>query len=75
MKVYFENSQGREREIGEGLNEQECYKIIYKFLDEFNYKSYYARSWKTDKGIKVDVGSHTEFFYIRKVDTNESLFI
>lgn len=66
MNVYFKNSQGIERLIGTAETEEDCFKIIFKFLDDHNYKSYYQRVWRTDKGKKVDVGSHTEFFYIRE---------
>lgn len=63
MKVYFENSKGKRRVIGEDANTpQEVMKIIQKFLDEHNYKSYYTRTWCKDGWTWFDVGSHTEFF-------------
>lgn len=63
MKVYFENSEGKRRVIGEDANTpQEVLKIIQKFLDEHNYKSYYIRTWCEDGWTWFDVGSHTEFF-------------
>ena len=31
-----------------------------------NYKIYYIRSWEDDTRIWYDVGSHSEFFYIKK---------
>lgn len=66
ITVYFENSYGKEREIGEGKTQEACMKIIHEFLDEREYKSYYSRQWETEKGLKIDVGSHSEFFYIRE---------
>ena len=63
MKVYFENSKGKRRVIGENVNtEQEVMKIIQDFLNEHNYKSYYTRTWHEDGWTWFDVGSHTEFF-------------
>ena len=64
MKLYFENSQGKERLIAECETAREVYKKIDKFLDEHNYKSYYSRSWEEDGRIKIDVGSWSEFFLV-----------
>ena len=41
MKLYFENSQGKERLIAEVANEEEAYKEINKFCEERNFKIYY----------------------------------
>lgn len=63
MKVYFENSEGQRRVIGENVSTmQEVMKIIQNFLNEHNYKSYYTRTWYEDGWTWFDVGSHTEFF-------------
>ena len=63
MKVYFENSEGKRRVIGENIStRQEVMKIIQDFLNEHNYKSYYTRVWYKDGLTWFDVGSHTEFF-------------
>ena len=78
LNVMFENSKGQKRIIGTVENEESAFKIINDFLDEafkvindfltdHNYKSYYQRTWKKDdKTTVVDVGSHTEFFYIQE---------
>ena len=68
MKLYFENSYGKERVIAEVQNEQEAMKEINKFLDDHNYKSYYTRIWIENGRKKYDVGSHTEFFWLEGVD-------
>ena len=48
--------------------EELAFKVINDFLDDHNYQSYYQRTWKRDdKTTVVDVGSHTEFFYIQEV--------
>lgn len=65
MVLYFKNSLGQRREIGQGKSEQEIFQIINKFLEEHNFTSYYTRFWINPKNSleKIyDVGSHTEFF-------------
>ncbi len=66
MKVYFENSQGKKREIGQVDSREKAFEIIENFLFKHNFTSYYTRYWEENGYLKVDVGSHTEFFYISK---------
>ena len=66
MKVYFENSSGKKREIGQADDEKKAFEIIDNFLLAHNFTSYYTRCWEEHGDLKVDVGSHTEFFYISK---------
>ena len=66
-KVIFENSRKEEREIGTAVDMQEAYKIIDKFLEEHNFKSYYKNVCEIEKGkIRVGVGSWSEFFYVQE---------
>lgn len=66
--VLFENSKGQKRIIRTAETKDTAFKVIDEFLDDHNYKSYYQRTWKKDdKTTVVDVGSHTEFFYIQEV--------
>ena len=68
LNVMFKNCKGQSRTIGTVENEESAFKVINGFLDDHNYKSYYQRAWKKDdKTTVVDVGSHTEFFYIQGV--------
>ena len=39
--------------------------LIFEFLEDHKYKSYYQRWIYHPDEICIDVGSHTEFFYIR----------
>ena len=64
LKLYFENSQGKERLIAECETVKDVEKEIRKFLDDHNYKSYYSRIWETDGRVKIDVGSWSEFFFV-----------
>lgn len=67
MTLYFENSRGQRRVIGNPENEAGAMLIIQTFLADHNFKSYYTRTWTNQKGEQVyDVGSHTEFFYLTK---------
>ena len=65
MILYFKNSRGIRREIGQSETEQEIFKIIHDFLKEHNFTSYYTRYWTSSENTNervYDVGSHTEFF-------------
>ena len=73
MTLWFENDFGEERIIAQVNNWQDIWKAINNFIDECNakkpkgvkpFKSYYSRVWKAEDGrTKIDIGSHTEFFY------------
>ena len=66
MKLFFENSKGEQRQIAEGTL-TECRKAMFAFLEEHNFKSYYQREITLTNGdIMIDVGSHTEFFYLKE---------
>ena len=76
FNVYFQNSNGEMKlldtveEQVEGLDPkntyENCAKVIQCFLNEAGYKSYYQRYNFFPKEIIVDVGSYTEFFYIKE---------
>ena len=68
LNVMFENSKSQKRIIGTAETNDEAFKVINDFLTDHNYKAYYQRTWKKDdKTTLVDVGSHTECFYIHEV--------
>lgn len=70
IEVYFENCCGQERVIARTKNKSESFSKIAEFLEEHDYTAYYYRyalheDEKADRWfIKIDVGSHTEFFKI-----------
>lgn len=70
--VMFENSGGYRRNLGEATNMNETFAIIKEFLDENNYKSYYSRVANIDGELMIDVGSHTEFFYVGEWNGGEA---
>ena len=67
MKLYFKNSQGKERLIAECDSAKDVGREIQKFLDEHKYKSYYSRIWGNENGATIDVGSHSEFFKVKGI--------
>lgn len=65
--VFFKNSTGHKRKIATADTYKAALRAINNFLKERNYTSYLKRAWKIDEETtKVDVGSHTEFFYIKE---------
>lgn len=67
MKLYFQNSYGERRIIAEPKTEEAAMETIHAFCEERGFKIYYVRSWMTSDGLKkFDVGSHTEFFFLRQ---------
>ena len=75
MKLWFENLNREinpRRVICDCDTWEEVCKSIYEFVDQCNaakpagtnpFKIYYMRVWESDGITKIDVGSHTEFFY------------
>ena len=59
---YFERSNGERVLLGSNISEQEAMKIMTKFLEDHNFKSYYTRIWRVDNEVYYDVGSHSERF-------------
>lgn len=62
--VYFNDSKGNKREIGNGQFNSDSKEIIKKFLNKNNYDALYWRYWIKDEVMRVDVGSHSESFTI-----------
>lgn len=60
--IYFMDRFGDYRLLERNVTKDEVMKIINKFLEEHEFKSYYTRTWETDRGTMYDVGSHSEFF-------------
>ena len=64
MRLEFENTFGERRVLGHYNTEQEANKAISDFLKEHNFKSYYWNCSIDSEVLRIDVGSHTEFFYL-----------
>ena len=66
ITVNFSNGQGVARIIGRAKTVEDATSIINDFLKAHNYVSYYQRWWQADGKTYIDVGSHSEFFWLDK---------
>lgn len=64
MTVIFENSRGWRRQIAEVGNWTDALRAIHEFLTDHHYTAPYWRYSQNGAEIMVDVGSHSEFFYV-----------
>lgn len=64
MKVLFENGKGDTYEIAEVDTIEQGVETIKQFCKEKKFEIHYIRSWEYDCVVTVDVGSHSELFYI-----------
>ena len=76
FNIYFKNSKGKETLIDRvqdiGGTDTGAFSNSFKAITEYikkinpNYKIFYTRMWEVGDRYCVDVGSHTEFFYIEE---------
>ncbi|MDD4516563.1 hypothetical protein [Massilibacteroides sp.] len=64
--LYFKNKYGEERFLAACDSEDKIYKEIYLFCEKNSYKIPYIRGWTEEDREVIDIGSHKEFFIIRK---------
>ena len=62
MKLYFENSRGERRFIGEPETRLGANKMVCDFCKARDFEVYYVRNWVENGELWWDVGSHSEFF-------------
>lgn len=48
MTLYFDNGYEPRRPIGHPSTKESAYQLVYKFLEEHNYKAPYTREWTND---------------------------
>lgn len=66
FEVYFRRSNGEDKFLANCTDFHAVNEVINHFLKEHNFKSYYSRMWISTPGsLKIDVGSHTEFFIVK----------
>lgn len=73
MKLYFQNSEGKEKLIAEPTTHKDLWSKINKYLDQIGFKSYYTRIMSRDDEFIIDYGSHTEFFIVKDVVNPEDV--
>lgn len=66
ITVYFQDSYGNSRPIGETCDLTGASAIICGFLADHSYTSYCQRTWQHDGKTFIDVGSHSEKFWLDK---------
>ena len=64
MKLYFENSWGVRRLIGEPETRLGANKMVHDFCKARDFEVYYVRNWVEDGELFYDIGSHSEFFVL-----------
>jgi len=81
MKLYFENSYGERKPIADVKTRSDVFRAIHAYINKCNegkpedkkFKSYYIRYWDNGDGyIKYDVGSWSEFFFL-KISESEKI--
>lgn len=68
MKLYFENSRGERRLIGEPETRIAANRMVHEFCKAHGYDGYYIRNWIENGELVYDVGSWSEFFYLASSD-------
>lgn len=66
MILYFENSKGVRRVISNPFTIQDMWDDINAFANERNYTIPYTRINFGNDELVIDVGSHTEFFIVKR---------
>lgn len=64
MNVYFVTSSKKRILLAKTNTPQEVGKIIYNFLENKGYESFYHRWWKEKDVYVCDFGSYSEFFEV-----------
>lgn len=64
LKVLFENSKSDTYEIAEVDTIEQGLETIKQFCKEKKFEIHYIRSWEYNCVVTVDVGSHSELFYM-----------
>ena len=66
FEVYFRRSNGEDKFLVNCPDFHTVNEVINHFLKEHNFKSYYSRMWISAPGhLKIDIGSHIEFFIVK----------
>ena len=64
MKLEFQMENNEIEVISHPRNKQELWRDIHKVLEDMGFKTYYQRLYIENNKLKIDFGSHTEFFYV-----------
>ena len=64
MKLEFQMENNEIEVISHPRNKLELWRDIDKVLEDRRLKTYYQRLYLVNDKLKIDFGSHTEFFYV-----------
>ena len=64
IKLEFQMENNEIEVISHPRNKQELWRDIHKVLEDMGFKTYYQRLYIENNKLKIDFGSHTEFFYV-----------
>lgn len=64
MKLEFQMENNEIEVISHPRNKLELWMDIHKVLEDRGFKTYYQRLYMEKDKLKIDFGSHTEFFYV-----------
>lgn len=64
MKLEFQSEKNEIEVISNPRNKKELWRDIHKVLEDRGFKTYHQRLYLENDKLKVDFGSHTEFFYV-----------
>lgn len=64
MKLEFQMENNEIEVISHPRSKQELWRDIHKVLEDMEFKTYYQRLYMENDKLKIDFGSHTEFFYV-----------
>lgn len=64
MKLEFQMENNEIEVISHPRNKLELWRDIDKVLEDRRFKTYYHRLYLVNDKLKIDFGSHTEFFYV-----------
>lgn len=63
MKLEFHTNKNEIKVISHPRNKKELWRDIHKELKDRGFKTYYQRLYLENDKLKIDFGSHTDFFY------------
>ena len=64
MKLEFHTNKNEIKGISHPRNKKELWRDIHKVIEDRGFKAYYQRLYLENDKLKIDFGSHTEFFYV-----------
>lgn len=64
MKLEFQTDKNEIKVISHPRSRKELWRDIHKVLEDMGFKTYYQRLYMENDKLKIDFGSHTEFFYV-----------